>query len=148
MSVVSRRDAFKLATATGLVAMTGRLEAAEEKKPEDKKAEEKKDWWRAWAVTEGDKTKLVVEGIFSAGAPGLVLEVKDAVSQGTNPKILILQLKKTKLPGIWAEIVIPVPAWYVKAPYKKGEYDSIQVRYPDNTYVNIPTITDAGAGPT
>ena len=106
-----------------------------------------KDYWRAWAVTEGDKTKLVVEGIYNDGGPGLVVSLQDADPQGINPKILLLDLKTSKLPGVWPTVVHAVPAYYSKAPYKYGKYDSVQIRYPDGNLTTIDKITDAGKGP-
>ena len=50
-----------------------------------------KDHWRAWAVTKGEHTKLVVEGIYRQGGPGVVAIVQEAVPQGINPKILMLK---------------------------------------------------------
>jgi hypothetical protein len=139
MSEVSRRNALKLAATTGLVAVAGGSVLADDKKTDDK--------WRAWAVTEGDQTKLVVEGIYSQGGPGLVVIVKDAVPQGINLKILLLDLKTATLPGMWLAVLQPVPACYTKAPYKKDQYESVQVRYPDGSIVSIDKIIDAGKGP-
>lgn len=150
MSNMSRRGALWVTAASAALALTslaGADDKKEEKKPDDKKGKPVDDKWRAWAVTEGDKTKLVVEGVYSLGGPGLVVLVADAVPQGTNPKILLLDLKTATLPGTWPTVVQPVPAYYSKSPYKKGQYDSIQIRYPDGGTVTIDTITDAGAGP-
>lgn len=140
MSDVSRRGALKLAAMTGLVASAGGSAIADDKNKSD-------DTWRAWAVTEGDQTRLVVEGIYSQGGPGLVVLINDAVSQGINPKILLLDLKSAALPGVWPRVVQPVPAYYSKAPYMKGTYESVQVRYPGGSVVSIAKITDAGKGP-
>lgn len=139
MDSLSRRSALKLAAAAGVVAVTGGLANAQEEKTEDK--------WRAWAVTAGDQTRLVVEGIYSQGGPGLVVLVKDAVPQGINPKILLLELKTATLPGVWPAILQPVPAWYIKTPYKKNQYQSVQIRYPDGSAVTIEKIIDTGKGP-
>jgi len=143
MSDVTRRTSLKLAAATGLAAVTGTLAAQEPAA----KAERPKDRWRAWAVTEGAETKLVVEGIYSEGGPGLVAVVTPAAPQGINPKILILDVKTKSLPGIWTLQLIPIPAHHTKAPYAKGTYDSIHLRYPDGSSIMIKNIVDAGAGP-
>jgi len=134
-----RTSQLKLGTLVVITSLmvTG-LVAAEDKKSEDK--------WRAWAVTKGDQTKLVVEGIYGQGGPGLVVLVKDAVPQGINPKILLLKLTTGTLPGVWPAVLEPVPAYYSKAPYK-GQYSSIQILYPDGTTISIDKIIDAGEGP-
>ncbi len=139
MSELTRRNALKMVAATGLAVTVGHTADAEEKKTSDR--------WRAWAVTEGDHTKLVVEGIYSQGGPGLVVTVAAAVPQGINPKILLLDLKTTTLPGIWPAVLQPVPAYYVKTPYTKGTYTAVHLRYPDGAVVMLETITDAGKGP-
>ncbi len=144
MTDVTRRDSLKLAAATGFAAVAGTI-AAQEPQAKD---ERPKDRWRAWAVTEGAETKLVVEGIYSEGGPGLVAVVTSAVPQGINPKILILDVKTKALPGIWTQQLLPIPAQYVKAPYTKGTYDSIHLRYPDGSSIMVKTIVDTGAGPT
>lgn len=136
---LTRRDAFKWGGATGLVALTGSVVNAVDKPPKDK--------WRVWTVTGGENTKLTVEGIYSHGGPGVVVILQEAMPQGTNPKILLLELKRGTLPGIWAAVLEPVPASYTKAPYKKGLYDSVQIRYPDGNIVSIDKIIDSGDGP-
>ena len=106
------------------------------------------DFWRAWAVTEGKQTKLVVEGIYLDGGPGKVVQLSDAVPPGTNPKILLLTLKTAVLPGVWPTVVRPVPASYEKKPYKKDLYTGVQIRYPNGDVITVAgDITDAGAGP-
>lgn len=139
MRDVSRRNVLKYAASTGVVAVTGGSVLADDGKTEDK--------WRAWAVTQGDQTKLVVEGVYNEGGPGLVVIIKDAVPQGFNPTILLLDLRTATLPGVWPAVLQPVPAWYVKNPYKKDQYTSVQIRYPNGSIVSLGTITDAGAGP-
>lgn len=144
MTDVTRRDSLKLAAATGFAAFAGTI-AAQEPAAKD---ERPKDRWRAWAVTEGEETQLVVEGIYSEGGPGRVVVVTPAAPQGINPKILILDVKAKALPGIWTQQLLPIPGHYVKAPYKKGTYDSIHLRYPDGSSIMVKTIVDAEAGPT
>lgn len=135
----SRRNALKLSAITGLAVVSGSSILADDKKTEDK--------WRAWAFTEGDQTKLVVEGIYRQGGPGLVVIVNDATPQGFNPKILLLQLKTATLPGMWAMVLQPVPAWYIKVLHKKDQYESVQISYPNGSVVSIDKIIDAGEGP-
>jgi hypothetical protein len=137
MSHVTRRGALEAAFAGGIAAIAPAA-VADDKKPED--------FWRAWAVTEGDKTQLVVEGVYHEGGPGLIVLLKDAVPQGINPKILILDLKTATLPGVWPAVLHPVPARDLRAPYKKGQYDSVTIRYPKGQLVTVK-IVDAGAGP-
>jgi hypothetical protein len=139
MNDVSRRSALKMAATAGFAAVSSGIAAAQDKGSDDR--------WRAWAVTAGDQTRLVVEGIYGEGGPGLVVIVKDAVPQGINPKILLLELKTATLPGVWPAVILPVPACYTKAPYKKDQYQSVQVRYPNGSMVGIETIIDAGQGP-
>ncbi|MFH5806935.1 hypothetical protein, partial [Alienimonas sp. DA493] len=107
---------------------------------------EPQDMWRAWAVTKGQRTRLRVEGIYSQGGPGTVALLRPAVPQGTNPKILLLKLSTASLPGVWPAVLTPIPACYTKGGYQ-GEYDSVQVVYPDGSSRTIEQITDAGTGP-
>jgi hypothetical protein len=144
MTDVSRREALRLAATTGLVTVAGGSLLADDKESDRKKTDDK---WRAWAVTEGNETKLVVEGIYNQGGPGVVVIVKDAAPQGINPRILLLDLKTATLPGAWPAILQPVPACYTKSPYRKDQYDSAQVRYPNGSAVSIDKIIDAGKGP-
>lgn len=115
------------------------VKAADEPSSDDK--------WRAWAVTSGSKTKLVVEGIYSEGGPGLIVLVADRVPQGINPRILLLDVKTVTLPGAWPAVLQPVPAHYIKTPYKQGQYDSVELNYPDGTRVEVKQIVNTGAGP-
>lgn len=144
MTDLTRRDSLKLAAAAGFAALAG---AAAAQDPAAR-TESPKDRWRAWAVTEGAETKLVVEGVYSEGGLGVVAIVTPAAPQGINPKILILDVKTKSLPGFFAQLVIPIPAQYTKAPYVSGTYDSIHLRYPDGSSIMIPNIIDAEAGPT
>ena len=105
------------------------------------------DKWRAWAVTEGPDTKLVVEGMYGNGGPGTVVIVEPSAPQGINPKVLMLDVKVGSLPGVWPAIAYPVPAHYTVSPYKAGTYTTIHVKYPDGNAVMIKTITDTGKGP-
>lgn len=151
MTDVTRRDSLKLAATVGFAALAGTA-AAQEPAARDPAAQDRptrpRDRWRAWAVTEGAETKLVVEGIYGEGGLGVVAVVTPAAPQGINPKILILDVKTRTLPGIWALLLTPIPAQYTKAPYTSGTYDSIHLRYPDGSSIMIPNIIDAGAGPT
>jgi hypothetical protein len=139
MKKISRRQALASASAAGVTAVAGGAVLAEDSKIEDR--------WRAWAVTEGEHTKLVVEGIYSQGGPGLVVVVRPATPQGINPKILILDVKTATLPGVWTAILQPVPARYTTSPYKKDQYTSIHIRYPGGQGSIMTKIIDAGKGP-
>lgn len=143
MTDVTRRDSLKLAATAGLAALAGTT-AAQDPAPGAKRP---KDRWRAWAVTEGPETRFVVEGVYSEGGLGVVAVVTPAAPQGINPKILILDVKTKSLPGFFAQLLIPIPAQYTKAPYTSGTYDSIHLRYPDDSSILISNIIDAGAGP-
>jgi hypothetical protein len=143
MKAPSRRDVLRLAAASGLVATAAGSVLAAEKKPD---RERKSDRWRAWAVTQGDRTRLVVEGIYGEGGPGVVVLVKEAALEG-NPKVLLLDLKTAALPGVWPMILQPVPAHYIRSPYDEDRYESVQVRYPDGNVVSIDRIIDTGNGP-
>ncbi|CAN5208702.1 hypothetical protein BH11PLA2_BH11PLA2_01920 [soil metagenome] len=144
MDNVTRRNAIKVAATAGLATVTASAASADDRKPADSG---RKDMWRAWATTGGTETKLVIEGIYQGGGPGLVAVLKPVVPQGFNPKILTMELTLATLPGMWATIITPVPACYVQTPYKKGQYESIQVHYPDGHVEDIKGITDAGDGP-
>jgi hypothetical protein len=136
-----KESAMRLTTvAIALFLVNGSLLAQAEKKPPA-------DRWRAWAVTEGKETKLVVEGVYGNGGPVKVALVEAVVPQGINPKILMLELKTASLPGIWPAVVQPIPAYYVKGPYTKDTHTSVTVKYPDGSVVTIAAITDAEAGP-
>jgi hypothetical protein len=76
-----------------------------------------------------------------------VAVVKPAAPQGINPKILILELTTFQLPGPWPAIMHSIPAYYVHTPYKDAQYDSVVVRFPDGSSMNLEKIFDAGVGP-
>jgi hypothetical protein len=97
--------------------------------------------WKAWATKEPPGA-LSVAGVVVAPSPGHVAVLEPAVPQGINPRILILDLKLLPLPGIWPPVLTPIPAVYSKTPYK-GEYDSVTVRFPDGSSVDLRVI-DAG----
>lgn len=141
---VTRRNAIKIAAVAGIVGVVGSDAVADEQKNEDTA---RTDMWRAWATTAGTETKLVIEGTYEQGGPGRVAMLKPAVPQGINPKILLMELTLASLPGVWPAVVIPIPASYIQAPYKKGQYESVQVRYPDGRMESIKEIIDAGDGP-
>jgi hypothetical protein len=102
--------------------------------------------WKAWA-TRGRGAELTVAGIFNNGSPGAVAVLRPAQPQGTNPRILILELTLAQLPGDWPLIVTPIPAWYVQDNYK-GQYDSVTVRFPDGGGVDLKIIDAGLIGPT
>lgn len=144
MSKKTRRCALTLVCAFGIGALYSLANAQDSEGDPPKKS----DFWRAWAVTEGKQTKLVVEGIYLDGGPGKVVQLSDANPPGTNPQILLLTLKTALLPGVWPAVVLPVPATYEKKPYKKGQYTGVQIRYPDGDVITVAGgITDAGSGP-
>ena len=140
MKQISRRQALASTAAVGFVTVVAGSVRADDQKNEDR--------WRAWAVTEGEHTKLVVEGIYAQGGPGIVVQVKPATPQGINPKILILDVKTATLPGIWPAILQPVPAHYLKNGYQKDQYTSVHIRYPGGQGAIMTKIIDAGKGPT
>src|SRR5262245_22007994 len=133
---ISRRKALIIAASASLA---GSAFAADERKNDDR--------WRAWAVTEGEQTKLVVEGVYAKGGPGVVVLVTLAAPQGINPKILILNVKTATLPGVWPAVLEPVPANYTVSPYKKDQYSSVHLRYADGSGAVMVKIVDAGKGP-
>lgn len=139
MKQVSRRRALTAATSAGFATIACGSVVAEDGKTEDR--------WRAWAVTEGAHTKLVVEGVYAKGGPGVVVLVAPAVPQGINAKILILDVKTAMLPGVWPAVLLPVPACYTVTPYKKGQYTSVHLRYTDGSGAVMEKIIDAGKGP-
>ncbi len=144
MNDVTRRKALKFAAAgLGTIAGGSLLAADQNNDPQHAM----KDRWRAWAVTKGQHAKLVVEGIYSQGGPGLVAIVQEAVPQGINPKILMLKVQIAKLPGVWPAVLQPIPAQYAKTPYRKGQYTSIHLLYPNGESIMIDEITDTGTGP-
>jgi hypothetical protein len=59
----------------------------------------------------------------------------------------MLELTKFQLPGAWTMQMHAIPAHYVEAPYKNAQYDSVVVRFPDGSSVNIEKIIDAAEGP-
>ncbi len=139
MRNISRRTALTSAASVGLATLAAGAAVGDEQKIDDR--------WRAWAVTEGEHTKLVVEGIYAQGGPGVVVLVKPATPQGINAKILILDVKTATLPGVWTAILQPVPAHYTLSPYKKDQYTSIHLRYPGGQGSIMLKIIDAGNGP-
>lgn len=138
---------FRVGIIVGLFLLPMTTTALAQDPPIDKVPNRPADRWRAWAVTEGENTRLVVEGVYSNGGPGVVAVVTPATPQGINPKILILDVKVGTLPGVWPAILTPIPASYVAKDYKAGTYNSIHIRYPNGTSVMIDKIIDTGAGP-
>jgi hypothetical protein len=133
----------------GLAAVLGAVltgAAGEAQQPVPKNAKINPDRWRAWAVTEGKDTRLVVEGVVDGG-PGAVAVLTPANPQGFDPKILLLNLEYATLPGRWPAIAHPIPAHYTVAPYKKGTHDRVTIRYPDGSVAVANPVTDTGAGP-
>lgn len=110
--------------------------------------ERQPDRWRACAVTEGSETRLMVEGIYGQGGPGVVAMVTPAKPQGINAKMLILDVKVGILPGVWPAILTPIPANYTKSPYAARSYESVQIRYPDGTSIMIDKVIETRLGPT
>jgi hypothetical protein len=143
MNDMTRRNAITIAAA-GMVSFAGPTATAE---GEDLLGKHWNDMWRAWAITKGTEAKLTVEGVYVRGGPGLVAILKPAAPQGINPKILLLELNIGQLPGVWPAVLVPIPACYTQAPYKKGQYESVQVRYLDGRVESIKQIIDAGEGP-
>lgn len=142
MNDVTRRTSLRLTASAGLAALTGTVAA------QNAPADRPQDRWRAWAITAGKETKLIVEGIVSEGGPGIVATVKPAEPQGINPKVLILKVTKASLPGFWPALLTPIPASYAQSPYKEGQYTSVDIHYEDGSSIVIRTITDSGTGPT
>ena len=139
-----RRSVVKIAAASGAaLVLGGGSESASARV-----GTARQDMWRAWAVTKGDKTRLVVEGIYSQGGGGRVAVLKPG-TQGINHKILILDLSIKQLPGAWPMVIFPIPAHYTLSPYQQGQYDSIVIKYRDDTErsESIERIADAGSGP-
>lgn len=100
------------------------------------------DYWRAWANVSASPATIVVEGIYKQGGNGLVAQLHYAVPQGINPKILLLDLKLQQLPGIWTQQILPIPVMYSQKPYVEGQYEGVQIRYPDGNIVSIEKITE------
>lgn len=137
MSIRTRRTILHLAATIGLAALGSPLRADDDARRDDR--------WRAWAVTEGDETRLVVEGIYSQGGPGRVVLFKEVETKGG--KTLVLELRPANLPGIFPAVLQPVPACFNKTPYKKDQYQSVEIRYPDGGVMKIDRIIDTGKGP-
>lgn len=140
MTQLSRRHVLTAATG-GLFASASQQVMAEDKKSGTP------DFWRAWATTVGEDTELTVEGIYQEGGYGLVAVLKPAKTKADDSKTLILELSLVKLPGVWPLVLIPIPVHFAAETYKKGRYDSVEIRYPTGKKQTIKEISDAGDGP-
>ncbi len=100
------------------------------------------DRWRAWAVTEGEDARLVVEGILAEGAPGSIAVLEPARPQGINPKMLMLKLRMVSLPGVWPAVIQPIPAHFTLPRYREGQYSSVQILYPNGESQVVGKITE------
>ncbi len=118
-----------------------------QKEREKKEPDGPKAFWRAYSTTKDGKTELMVEGIYPLGGPGTVAILERMSPQGINPKILMLDLKMARLPGVWAAVIQPIPV-YLKMPIAKaGQYESISILVPKGGSGNatINEIIDASA---
>jgi hypothetical protein len=86
--------------------------------------------WSAWInrMPPG-ASSFHVQGTVSAPTPGYQAELRRAAPQGINPRDLILDLKLSEKPGVWPEVVTPIPVSYVEPEYK-GNFSSVLVRLP------------------
>jgi hypothetical protein len=97
--------------------------------------------WYAWAnLMPPGPASLHVQGVVSAPTPGYEVALRPAVPQGINPRDLILDLVLTAKPGIWPDVVTPIPVSYVVTPYSK-QYDTVLVKLPSGDGIQL-TIED------
>ncbi len=87
--------------------------------------------WSAWVDLQPPGPKsLHVQGIVCAPTPGHQATLEVASPQGINPRELILDVRLTPLPGLWPQVVTPIPAVYEDPKYK-GDHETVLVRLPD-----------------
>jgi len=89
--------------------------------------------WQAW-VSEDAKT-LFVRGVVKTPTPGYKVSIEPTSPQGINPKILMLDVKLTKLPGIWPQVVTSMPVAYEQANH---DYTTVHINEPNGQSSIIP----------
>ena len=84
--------------------------------------------WNAWIdVMPGSKPTLYVTGEVQTGAANLVPVLTEAVPQGINPAILLLDLTIVQQ-GVGIQLVAFRPARFEKAA-KQGQYSHVEIRF-------------------
>lgn len=77
-----------------------------------------------------------VTGTVTLPSPGYEAKLEYASPQGINPAQLILDLRVTKRPGIWPQVVTNVTVRYDVADYQ-GVYQTVLIRLPDGEAIQI-----------
>ncbi len=95
---------------------------------------------KAWVFTRGESQVIRVEGIYKDGpSPGHFFQVARATPQGANPKILILNARLRQLPGIWPQVITPLPIYFSRVA-EADEFSQVTIRLPNNQTVTMDII--------
>jgi len=98
--------------------------------------------WSAWInLMPGSEHKLIVVGKVETNAANIVPVLREAVPQGFNPKILILDLTIENNGTIGAQVVGYRDARFEK-PAEKGQYDTVVIRHEGSDIESID-VTEA-----
>ncbi len=98
--------------------------------------------WSAWInLMPGTEHKLIVVGKVETNASNLVPVLREAVPQGINPEILILDLTIEDNGSIGTPAVGFRSARFEK-PAEKGQYESVVIRHEGEIIETIP-VTEA-----
>ena len=92
--------------------------------------------WYAWNNTmppKPDQFHLV--GEVQVPNPGVDVVLLPRITQGFNPRILLMEIHLHQRPGIWPQFVVWKPVSYSKV---NGDYDSVQVFHGNDLVVDIP----------
>ena len=93
--------------------------------------------WAAWVnQLAGAERSLHVSGTVRLPSPGYTAELQLHSPQGINPRELVLDLRITKLPGVWPQHVFGVSVRYDVAPFQ-GDYDGVTVRIPHDEDIHF-----------
>jgi hypothetical protein len=77
-----------------------------------------------------------VAGIVTMPTPGYDVSLVYASPQGINPRDLILDLQIRRRPGVWPQVVTPIPVRY-DVETGASNYTSVLVRLPDGTGITL-----------
>jgi hypothetical protein len=93
--------------------------------------------WTAWVdEMPPGPSSLHVHGRVTVPTPGYEATLSPTVPQGINPKILMLDLKVARKPGIWPQHVAQINASYVQQPYE-GHYEQVQIMLPQGGSITL-----------
>lgn len=96
--------------------------------------------WYAWTnQMPGAAGSFHVSGVVYLPSPGYAAEIVRATPQGINPRELILDVKVTRRPGIWPQVITPVSLRFDEE--TTIAYDGVLIREPDGDAVHLDVET-------